>query len=218
MNQSLHPALAEGAKPYTETGHRPLLYLLAKGYASVRAEELADLRTLVKRSYAGKLTNAVFKHVDDQSVVALEALRQAGAYPPPRDSAWGNWGVVASPCLPGRSLMADCIQRFQSEGAWAVSPHIIPHCSLHSLAGLVSLALDCHGINLGIGGMPGDHRQVLLVAPALLCNGHLEGIWVILSGADHVNGKVRAVAFAVSQVPTTSSTPIAWSDDIFSLD
>ena len=43
----------------------------------------------------------------------------------------------------------------RTAGGVAVSPHIVPQCSLHSLAGAVSVAFGMHGPNIGTSG--GEH-------------------------------------------------------------
>jgi hypothetical protein len=59
------------------------------------------------------------------------------------------------PCLIGRDMIGQAVSDFIREGAWGVSPHVIPHRSLHSTSGTITLALDCRGPNYGIGGGPG---------------------------------------------------------------
>src|SRR5262249_28071175 len=78
----------------------------------------------------------------------------------------------------GRSALAAALPRFAAEGAWAVSPHMIPHRSLHAIAGTVSQALQIHGPNFGVGGGPGAAGEALLAAAALLECQRLPGVWV----------------------------------------
>jgi hypothetical protein len=71
------------------------------------------------------------------------------------------------------------LQRFLAEGAWGVSPQMIPHRSLHSPSGTVSHALRIHGPNFGVGGGPEGAVEVLLAAAAMLERGQLPGLWLM---------------------------------------
>src|SRR5437764_3439991 len=82
----------------------------------------------------------------------------------------------------GRAAMAQALQRFAAEGAWGISPHLIPHRSLHSLSGTVSQALKIHGPNFGVGGGPNGAAEALQAAAALLAGDRLPGVWVVLTG------------------------------------
>jgi hypothetical protein len=82
----------------------------------------------------------------------------------------------------GRTLLANTLIKFRAEGAWGISPHLIPHRSLHALSGTVSLALKLHGPNFGTGGGVGGAADALLTAAALLQDGQLPGVWVVLTG------------------------------------
>ena len=80
--------------------------------------------------------------------------------------------------------MASDLPRFLAEGAWDVSPHMIPHRSLHSVSGSVSQALKIHGPNFGVGGGPGCEAEVLLAGAALLEGMRLPGVWVVITRLD----------------------------------
>jgi hypothetical protein len=130
------------------------------------------------------LPPALLKNADDQSVAAFAAVCRAI-----RDHGLGhrdftNWGVVAAPRFLGRAAMGQVLHRFRQEGAWGISPHLIPHRSLHAVSGTISLALKIHGPNFGIGGGPGADSEGLLAAVALLGKSDLPGVWIVLSGYD----------------------------------
>ena len=95
-------------------------------------------------------------------------------------TSFRDWGVVAAPRFLGQPAMAAALKRFQAEGAWGVSPHLIPHRSLHSISGTVSQALKIHGPNFGVGGGPGGPADALLAAAAMLEGQHLPGVWLVL--------------------------------------
>src|SRR5262249_6770324 len=100
------------------------------------------------------------------------------------DTPWHDWGVLAAPRFLGRACLAQALQRFALEGAWGVSPHLIPHRSLHSVSGTVSQALGIHGPNFGVGGGPDSAAEGLLAAAALVAEQRVPGVWLVLTGWD----------------------------------
>ena len=95
---------------------------------------------------------------------------------------FSQWGVIAAPRFLGRAALAVAFARFAAEGAWGISPHVIPHHSLHALSGTVSQALKIHGPNFGVGGGADSAAEALLAASALLADGEVPGLWVVLTG------------------------------------
>jgi hypothetical protein len=63
-----------------------------------------------------------------------------------------------------------------------VSPHLIPQQSLHAVSGALSQALGLHGPNLGVGGGPNPGLGAFLIAVAMVADGGLPGLWVVLTG------------------------------------
>ena len=124
---------------------------------------------------------SLLKHADEQTVVGLCAVYGAIAKAGLQTTCFYDWGVVAAPRFLGRPAMAAALQRFVAEGAWGVSPHLIPHRSLHSMSGTVSQALKIHGPNFGVGGGPEGTGEALLAAAALLTEKRLPGVWVVLT-------------------------------------
>jgi hypothetical protein len=90
--------------------------------------------------------------------------------------------VVAAPRFLGRATLTTALQRFAAEGAWGISPHLIPHRSLHAVSGTISQALQIHGPNFGVGGGPGAEVEAMLTGAALLSAGEVPGVWVVLTG------------------------------------
>jgi hypothetical protein len=122
------------------------------------------------------------RYSDEQTiagVVALVAAMQTLENPVPH--AFDRWGVLAAPRFLGRSTMVVALNRFRSEGVWGVSPHLIPHHSLHSPAGTFSLILGFHGPNLGIGGGVFAGFEGVLTALSWLNSGIVPGVWLVLS-------------------------------------
>ena len=150
----------------------------------VGVESLAELRRHPGEGCEDPLPASFLKHADEQTVAGLAAVFKAIHTAGLSASTFRDWGVVAAPRFLGRPAMAAALQRFQAEGAWGVSPHLIPHRSLHSISGTVSQALKIHGPNFGVGGGPGGAVEVLLAAAALLEGKKLPGVWVVLTCLD----------------------------------
>lgn len=124
--------------------------------------------------------STALRQADEQSVAGLAAVYQAlhDHGEPPHHH---RWGVIGCPRFQGRSALKESLQRYAAEGAWAMSPHFIPHRSLHSLAGLVSQLLGLHGPNFGVDGSRGAGAG-LLAAASLLRDDALPGLWLIETG------------------------------------
>ncbi len=153
------------------------------GLAVVRAAaaDLAALRQKPGHVGGEPLATSFLKHTDDQTVCGVAAVLRAIEAGGLGGTSFGGWGVVAAPRFLGRTAVAGAICKFQAEGAWGISPHLIPHRSLHSLSGTISQALKAHGPNFGSGGGPGGAADALLTGTALL-HGGLPGVWVVLTG------------------------------------
>ena len=174
MLQTFHPGAA--APPRREVG----CHLTAFATLRVASEDLPGLRRQITNRET--LPPNLTKHFDEQTVVALAALAQALRDFGLAAADFRDWGVLAAPRFIGRLAMASGLQRFAAEGVWGISPYLVPHRSLHSLPGTVSLALKAHGLNLGIGGGPGGEAEAFLTAATLLADGRLPGLWLILTG------------------------------------
>ena len=96
----------------------------------------------------------------------------------PTSTTGGCWATPTS--WGGRPWRRPC-SVFGAEGAWGVSPHLIPQRCLHALSGTVSQALKVHGPNFGVGGGPGGPAEVLLAATSMLHCRHLPGVWAVLT-------------------------------------
>ncbi len=147
-------------------------------------ESLAEMRRNPGPVHGEPLPASFLKHADEQTVAGLCSVYQAIEKAGLQACCFRDWGVVAAPRFLGRPTMAAALQRFAAEGAWGVSPHLIPHRSLHSISGTVSQALKIHGPNFGVGGGPGGTIEVLLAATALLEGKRLPGVWMVLTCLD----------------------------------
>jgi hypothetical protein len=121
---------------------------------------------------------------DEQTVVAIGAALQAIDRHGLTGTDFTNWGILGTPTFLGRSTIVNAILRFHTEGAWGVSPHIIPHRLLHAVSGTLSQLLGIHGPNFGVGGGPDGISEAFLTALTLINTEDLPGIWLLLSGHD----------------------------------
>ena len=155
-------------------------------HASLRvpAETVAGLRKPLQPCTGEPLPISLLKNADDQTVAALAAVSAAIRTHGLAGRDFSAWGVVAAPRFLGRAAMGHVLHRFRQEGAWGISPHLIPHRSLHAVSGTLSLALKIHGPNFGVGGGPLAESEGLAVAAALVGRGDLPGVWAVLTGYD----------------------------------
>lgn len=156
--------------------------LLTHGTAVHTVADLPELRSALAAAWSRTLPAPVFRQADDQTILGLAALRQALDRLDNRDDDFADWGVLAAPRYFGRAAHAGILERTKIDGPWGVSPHYVPHRSLHSLPGMISLALRAHGPNLGVGGGPGAESEVMLAAAAWLHGDRLPGVWIVCTG------------------------------------
>jgi hypothetical protein len=154
----------------------------AVGVARATLESLPALRQNPGVAPAGPLPLSFLKHADEQTVVGLAAVLQAVQQYRLTETSFTHWGALAAPRFQGRLALAAALTRFAAEGAWGISPHLIPHRSLHAISGTVSQALKIHGPNFGVGGGPGSAAEVILAAAALLGGWDVPGVWVVMTG------------------------------------
>ena len=180
----------------------PVVRCSAAAHAALRVplEGVAALRQKPHPTLVALLPANLLRHADDQTVVGLAAVLDAIADFHLPLAGFTNWGVVAAPRFLGRAAMAEAMLKFAQEGAWGISPHLIPHRSLHAPSGTVSQALKIHGPNLGVGGGYGAGAEGLLAAATLLAREQLPGVWLLLTGMEHeaVYPPARPVCVAVA--------------------
>jgi hypothetical protein len=149
--------------------------------AGVRAtiEEFAALRQRPGPSPGVALPASLLRHADEQTIAGLAAVLRAIQDFQMNVADFRDWGIVAAPCFLGRAAMAVTLQRLAAEGAWGISPHVIPHRSQHAVAGSISQVLKIFGPNLGAGGGPGSVVHALLAGSVLLHGEGLRGVWIV---------------------------------------
>lgn len=155
-------------------------------HASVCAvsEEVRQLRQGLLLPSGERLPAAFMKQAEDQTIVAMAAVAEAMRRHGHIESSFSAWGVIGAPRFLGRVAMVAAIEKMRVEGAWGISPHLIPHRLLHALSGAISLAFKIHGPNFGVGGGPSGVSEALLTAAAMLEGARLPGLWVVMTGFD----------------------------------
>jgi hypothetical protein len=156
------------------------------GWAAYRfsLDQLASLRQKPAPVLGEAIPSSSLKHSDDQTIAGLVAVSRAIDNHGLNHVDFNRWGVIAAPRFLGRATLAVALARFATEGAWGISPHLIPHRSLHSLSGTISQLLKIHGPNYGVGGGADGAGEAMIAASALLAEGGLPGVWVVLTGFD----------------------------------
>ncbi|MCI0738038.1 MAG: hypothetical protein L0Y72_03270 [Gemmataceae bacterium] len=154
------------------------------GLATLRADlaGIAQLRKAPGRFGNQPIPPLLLKHSEELTVAGLAAVLRVIDQNNWQERSFADWGAIAAPNLFGRFITADSLCRFKKDGAWGMSPHAVPHGSLHALSGTVSQALKMHGPNLGVGGGPQATADAFLLAAALLSEGVVPGLFVVLTG------------------------------------
>lgn len=167
-----------------------------------------------------QLPRRFLRHCDEHSVVGMAAVLAAIGRMPGGPPDLSRWGVLAAPCHAGRLMSGQTLSQLHTSGATAVSPHIIPQCSLHAMASAVSVGLGMHGPNIGVGGGLQAVAEGLLSALSLLDDTNVPGIWLVLSqwddepvpdGAGGATGPAvcRATALALMTIDAAADRPVA---------
>lgn len=151
----------------------------AHAFVEARHTELAALREAPAPAGVPPLPPRFLRHCDEHTVVAVRAVLAALSG---LSVDLARCGVVAAPCQAGRIATARSLAQLRTGGAVMVSPHIVPQCSLHSLAGAISVALGMHGPHVGVGGGPDALAEGLFAALTLLeprAAAACDGVWVV---------------------------------------
>jgi hypothetical protein len=155
-----------------QSSPQPAPGCLIEGHALVECQlsEMGELRGRAAPVGVPALPPRFLRHADEHTVVGLHAVLEALAAGPSRPDL-ARHAVVAAACQPGRLAAARTLALLPAGGAVTVSPHVVPQCSLHSVAGAVSVALGMHGPHLGVGGGPDALAEGLFAATTLLTRG-----------------------------------------------
>ena len=110
-------------------------------WLAASAEQLAELRRKPGPGPGVRLAPSFLKHADEQTVVALAAVCEAADRHGFGDASFADWAVVAAPRALGAPRWWRPSARYKAEGAWGISPNLIPHRSPHAVSGTISQAL-----------------------------------------------------------------------------
>jgi hypothetical protein len=151
------------------------------GVEAVRST-IPAFRKQLNKEYA--LPPSLLKYAEEQTVVSLAAVLHAIRDFGLKDQGFCDWGVVSGPRFLGREPLAGFLDKFRLQGALGASPLITPYLSLHAVSGTISLALQSHGPNLGVGGSKGNLQEALLASLTMREEQSLPGVWVTVSEWD----------------------------------
>jgi hypothetical protein len=131
-----------------------------------------------------KLAGHFLKHADEQTVLALVALRRAVERFRLDTTEQTNWAILGVPRFMARMAGAHILTRFGEAGGPTVPPYALAQNSLHSISGAASIALGVRGPNVGIGGGPGALYEGLAAALTLYGAADCPGIWLLMTQWD----------------------------------
>lgn len=94
---------------------------------------------------------------------------------------FSDWGVLGAPIFFGRGGNAGALKRYAEEGAFGISPQMIPHWSQHALPGTISMVLKSYGPNFAVGNGPEAFGEGIMLAASVLSEKRLPGLWLVLT-------------------------------------
>jgi hypothetical protein len=156
--------------------------IVGHGGVEVTPDMVSALRQRPDKPIGEPLSASFLKHLDEQTLVGVAAVFQAIHRHALHHTAFTDWALLGAPRFMGRQALAVALQRYQLEGAWGISPHLIPHRSLHSVSGTISQILKCNGPNFGVSGGLHAADEALLVAASVLAGDRVPGVWLVLTG------------------------------------
>jgi len=118
------------------------------------------------------------KYSDEQTVLAVAAVDQAISSGELDAKQFQDWSIVAAPRFIGRIAGVGTLARFDRGGGPAISPHVIPQHSLHSISGALSILLSSRQPNFGVGGT-GDSLAEGLFAALTFPAGNRAGVLLV---------------------------------------
>jgi len=155
--------------------------ITAHGMCESRLSTIPALRDGAVPAGAPALPPRFLRHCDEHTVVGLRAVLEAIAATPSVANDLPQHGVIGAPCQAGRLVTARSLIQMRQDGPVAISTHIVPQCSLHSVAGAVSVALGLHGPHLGIGGGPDALAEGLFTVFSLFQAAACTACWLLVS-------------------------------------
>jgi hypothetical protein len=161
--------------------HSPAASLDICSFGSAHADlsAISGMRKRLPDWVAEGTPGHFLKHSDEQTVVAVAAIDRAIQSQRLNVQEQRDWAIIAAPRFVGRLAGAATLERFARGGGPAISPHLIPQHSLHSISGALSILLASRGPNLGVGGGADSLAEGLLAALALPQPEQTAGTWLI---------------------------------------
>lgn len=186
----------------------PACVVESHAIVEVPLSEIKALRDAPSPAGAPPLPPRFLRHCDEHTVVGVRAVLESIAAMPGPAPSFARYGVIGAPLQAGRITAAQTLAQVAKAGGIAVSPHIVPQCSLHALASAVSVGLGMHGPNLGASGGPEALSEGLFAAVSLVGSAGCDGLWLVFSewdeepilddaGAPTNDPLCRAVALAI---------------------
>ena len=159
----------------------PQLNLAGWGTARADLTSIAAMRKSLPEWSPKDTPGHFLKHADEQTVLAVAAMDQAISSSGRQASDFADWAIIAAPRFIGRLSGTGTLARFCKGGGPAISPHLIPQHSLHSISGALSILLQSRKPNFGVGGT-GDSLAEGLLAALTFPFADCAGAWVIATG------------------------------------
>ena len=156
--------------------------------ASVHSSEVNALAREKHSHGCHSLPPRFLRHADEQTVIGMHSIIRAMAVDTQDSRDTSNDAVIAATCLAGQPSAARTMIGLRDKGPVAVTPHIVPQCSLHSVASAASVGFGMHGPNFGVGGGPHAPAEgfllALTLAPMLAKTSPSSRIWLVCTGWD----------------------------------
>jgi hypothetical protein len=153
----------------------------AWGVAEIAAGAIAGLRRSLCPPGQPPFPATFLKAVEDQTVAAVASVARAIQAGGLEGESFTEWAVIAAPRSLGRLAAAEILHKFDQGGALKVTPFLVPHHSLHSVSGTISMGFRTYGPNFTVGGNSRAIIEGLLAALTLLDEGPVPGLWLVLS-------------------------------------
>lgn len=155
------------------------LNLTAWGTARADLAQVVALRKQLPDWAPEGTAGHFLKHADEHTIVGVAAVDRAIREHDLDVQELREWSIVAAPRFLGRFAGAAALQRYGRGGGPALSPHLIPQHSLHSVSGALSILLASRRPNLGVGGGAGALAEGLLATLTLPWSAQNQGVWLV---------------------------------------
>jgi hypothetical protein len=186
-------------------------------HAAAVVHATPDQLSVLRRDPGVPLPASALRNADEQSVVGLAAVISAMRQANLTKEQCAEWGAVAAPRYLGRLTLTAAVRRFRIDGAWCMTPHIVPHQSQHAVAGVISQLLCVRGPCLGVGAGPGGCAEAAQTAATLLDGESAPGVWLVMTGWDPepvLDEQNRLPAEVVCHALALGLTPAAASNHL----